>query len=204
MKALDLFCGLGGWSDGLALEGFEVLGVEIDPKIAKQYKHNIIVDDIKNIEKLYNFYKKQFHNFDLIVGSPPCRDFSIFAKRFGSTWKKNPPNPKKGLELIQVFLNFIKKSKPSYWLMENVPGLIPYLNIKSRFTTCLGPPEKQQMRRTFWGNFPYFLIPIQHNMKVARFRPEVGRQAKRNSLDRSKIPLPIARALGKAVKEQLR
>jgi site-specific DNA-cytosine methylase len=26
MKALDLFCGLGGWSDGLAVEGFDVLG----------------------------------------------------------------------------------------------------------------------------------------------------------------------------------
>lgn len=30
MKALDLFCGLGGWSDGLALEGFEMLGIEIN------------------------------------------------------------------------------------------------------------------------------------------------------------------------------
>ncbi|MBA7694041.1 hypothetical protein ES703_102642 [subsurface metagenome] len=34
MKALDLYCGLGGWSDGLALECFDVLGVEIDPEIA--------------------------------------------------------------------------------------------------------------------------------------------------------------------------
>ena len=32
LKALDLFCGLGGWSDGLSLEGFEVSGVEINKK----------------------------------------------------------------------------------------------------------------------------------------------------------------------------
>jgi len=50
MKALDLFCGLGGWSDGLAMEGFEVLGVEIEPKITKLYKHDVICADVRTLD----------------------------------------------------------------------------------------------------------------------------------------------------------
>ena len=66
MRALDLFCGFGGWSDGLVLEGFEVLGVEIEPEIAELYKHPVIVDDVRNLDP------EDFRGYDVIVGSPPC------------------------------------------------------------------------------------------------------------------------------------
>lgn len=196
MKVLDLFCGIGGWSDGFAIEGFEVIGVEINPNIAKLYKHPVIIQDINTLDG------KQFKDYDVIVGSPPCRDFSIFAKRFGKTWKKNPPDPQQGLKLIHEFIRVVQEAKPKYWIMENVPGLIPYFK-PPRFTTYLEPPEKQQMRRSFWGVFPLFLFPVQHDMKVARYRPEVGRKAKRNALERAKIPLPVTRAFAYAIHQAL-
>jgi len=194
---VDLFSGLGGWSDGFASEGFQVLGVEIEPKIARLYKHPCIVADVRRLDG------KRFKDFDVIVGSPPCRDFCIFAKRFGKTWKKNPPNPTKGLELVNSFLGFVEEAKPKFWVMENVPGLIEYLNVKPEVTKYLGPPEKQQMRRCFWGKFPYFFIPSDYSMKVMRYRPEVGRKAETKGYNRAKIPYPVAQAFARACKEAL-
>lgn len=116
MKALDLFCGLGGWSDGLAKEGFDILGVEIEPKIAELYKHSVIVEDVRNLDPI------DYQGYDLVVGSPPCRDFTQLTS-FGHRWK-DPPNPERGLELVKTFLNFVEIAQPKYWLMENVIPLV--------------------------------------------------------------------------------
>lgn len=194
MKLLDCFCGLGGASEGFHREGFDCTGIDIENM---GYPYRFIQADITRVDA------SDFEGYDVIWGSPPCRDFSIFAKRFGKTWKKNPPNPEQGLILVKAFLKFVEQTKPKYWIMENVPGLIPYLGIQPSFTSCLGPPEKQQMRRSFWGTFPPFLLPIKHNMLVARYRPEVGRKAKRNQSERAKIPLTCSLAFAKACREQL-
>jgi hypothetical protein len=87
--------------------------------------------------------------------------------------------------------------------MENSPYLSDHLGMNPELVACLGPPEKQQMRRGFWGNFPKFLLPIKQNMKPKRFRPEVGRIAENNQFERAKIPLTCSRAFAKACKEAL-
>lgn len=190
MKALDLFCGLGGWSDGLALEGFDVLGVEINPEIATLYKHKVMVQDVLNLEKLLNFYRTKFNNYDLIVGSPPCRDFTQLPD---TRWKE-PKKTDRGLILIHAFLRIVKKLKPKYWLMENVVGLTEYLNIKPQCIVRLTSGK----RRALWGNFSPFLIPRDYSHPK-----HMNIHGKHRAWIRAKIPLPTARALGKTVKEQL-
>ena len=196
MKALDLFCGLGGFSDGLALEGFEVLGVEIEPKIAALYKHPVIVADIRSLNP------ENFKGYDLIVGSPPCRDFARpICSVFGHRWKR-PPDPAYGMVLVRAFLNFVKVAEPRFWLMENVIGLKEYLEIPPKCESYLG----LYMKRALWGNFPPFLIPMDMNKK-SMFQPGSFCKPVDNtwlrSWNRAKIPLPVARALGRAVKERL-
>jgi len=207
LKALDLFCGLGGWSDGLASEGFKVLGVEIEPKIAKLYKHPVLVEDVRNLNG------KIFRDFTLIVGSPPCRDFSVIGNVFGHTWKR-PPDPKgEGMSLVKSFLSCVKSANPKYWLLENVPKLQKYIG-PAKVETFLGV---NHMRRCFWGNFPTFLIP-KSAFKIVypghwdkdpkrNNRPNEGRifniQGKYRKWERAKIPLPLAKALGKAIKNDL-
>lgn len=195
MKALDLFCGLGGWSDGLALEGFKVLGVEINWRIAQLYKyrgkHEVIVKDVRNLNPL------NFIGYDLIVGSPPCREFSSFAnfayerikRNQPGQWKK-PPNIETGLELVYCFLNFVEKAKPKYWLMENVPNLEKYIGKPIVRRAHIG----KTMFRSFWGNFPAFLIPMDLSKKPI----QKTTQNRFRKWERAKIPLPVARALGKA------
>jgi len=70
MRFLDCFCGLGGASEGFAREGFECVGIEINPEIAKLYPYDCIVADIRTLDGT------RFEGFDVIWGSPPCRDFT--------------------------------------------------------------------------------------------------------------------------------
>jgi site-specific DNA-cytosine methylase len=193
LKALDLFCGLGGWSDGLALEGFEVLGVEINQEIADLYKHPVICEDVRNLNPL------DFAGYDLIVGSPPCRDFTRLpdhaVRSDGTIWKwKNPKNPEKGMELVNAFLRMVEEASPHYWLMENVPGLTKHLDLKPRCKAYLG----KSMQRCFWGTYPAFLIPV--DLMKRKIWDIQGRY---RAWERARMPLPVARALGKAVSDAL-
>lgn len=183
MKALDLFCGLGGWSDGLAAEGFKVLGVEIEPHIAELYKHPVIIQDVRDL------LGSDFKGYDLIVGSPPCRDFSQFTS-LGHRWKV-PPDPEgEGMSKVNAFLRIVKEAEPRFWLMENVVRLEKYLGEPPRCKARLS----KTMIRGFWGNFPAFLIPKDASKGLIRHT-----QGKLRSWERAKIPEPVARALGKAV-----
>lgn len=196
MKVLDLFCGLGGWSDGFAAEGFEVLGVEIDRKIARLYKHPVIVADVRTLNG------EMFKSFDVIVGSPPCRDFSEFARVYGHKWKE-PPNPEKGLILVNSFLKFVEKAKPTFWLMENVANLEKFLSLKPKVVTYLTKRKKHG----FWGDFPPFLVP--RTNKVLTYMKNGKKYhktpyGKLGSWRYSRIPFPVAQALARATKNTIK
>ena len=188
LKALDLFCGLGGWSDGLALEGFEVLGVEINQKIAELYKHPVIVADVCSLDPL------DFRGYDLIVGSPPCRDFV----KGSDSWWKIKKDPAQGKVLIDAFLRIVGESGPKYWLMENVWGAVNYVSTPPRGNFKLS----RTMYRPFWGNFPAFLIPVDYNKKSMQYYSNRWKRDLR-SWEKARIPLPIARALGRAIANEL-
>lgn len=196
-KALDLFCGLGGWSDGLALEGFECLGVEIELKIAKLYKHKVIIADVRSVDG------SKFKGFDLIVGSPPCRDFtqlpdhSITRKGIKREWIR-PKDPEQGLILVNAFLKFVDDAKPQFWLMENVKGLKKYIGAP-RVESHLSYTDKgfKGMFRCFWGNFPHFLIYRGITQGKTRL------SALNRSWERARIPLPISRGLGRTLRSVL-
>lgn len=194
LKMLDCFCGLGGASQGFADEGFDCTGIDIT-KLG--YPYRFIQADMNALNG------EQYKGFDVIWGSPPCRDFSIFAKRFGKTWKANPPNPQNGLKLVQTYLQFVMTAKPTFWVMENVPALIEALGMEPRFIANLR--RKNQMVRAFWGNFPNFLLPRDNKNEVMRYRSECNEknQVMRSSKERAKIPLPCSKTFAMAFKQAL-
>lgn len=188
MKALDLFSGYGGTSDGLALEGFEILGVEYKPDIAAYYMHPVLVCPVEALDPA------EFQGYDLIVGSPPCRDFT----RGSDAWWKEKKSVEHGLKNVHTFLNFIDIAKPKYWMMENVRGLIEHIEMKPRGIYKLS----RTMYRAFWGNYPSFLVPLDLDKPRLSDIDNWSKTMSRQNL-KAKIPLPFSRALGKAVREAI-
>ena len=72
---IDLFCGLGGWTDGLLAEGYNVVGFDIERHNygTGGYPAQLILQDVLTL------HGKQFRNAALIVASPPCQEFSYMA-----------------------------------------------------------------------------------------------------------------------------
>lgn len=73
--AIDLFCGLGGWAEGLLSEGWNVVGFDIERHDygTGGYPGQLVLQDAMTI------HGWQFRNADLIVASPPCTEYSYMA-----------------------------------------------------------------------------------------------------------------------------
>jgi site-specific DNA-cytosine methylase len=186
---LDCFCGMGGTSDGFSMEGFDVTGIDIvDAPKMLGYKHRFIQADMLSLKG------EDFKGYDVIWGSPPCREFTSCVEPFSHRWKK-PPNLQEGLALVNSYLWFIQSAKPGIWIMENHPNLKKHVIYRSRFTGKLS----NGMRRSFWGNFPIFMLPSSNKKSIWKGKYN----NKTRSWERAKIPLACSRAFAKACHEAL-
>lgn len=73
--AIDLFCGLGGWTEGLLAEGYRVVGFDVERHVYgdERYPAQLVLQDVLTI------HGRQFASADLIVASPPCQEYSYMA-----------------------------------------------------------------------------------------------------------------------------
>lgn len=130
-KYIDLFCGAGGLSLGFDSAHFDnIFAVEFNPEFAKTYsrnfpKHNLIVDDIRNIdnEKIKELVGK--NEIDVIIGGPPCQGFSI-AGNIGRTFIDDERN-----RLFKEFVRFVTCVQPKMFVMENVAAMATHLKGKT-------------------------------------------------------------------------
>lgn len=168
MRAIDLYAGIGGWSLGLRLAGIEVVA-SYERWHAAIDTHNgnhggsIEPVDIRKLD-VGDLPK----DIDLVVGSPPCTEFS-YSNRGGSG------NLSEGLKDLVKFLEIVDHLQPRYWALENVPRVADVL--REGFQTAGHPlhrfshltPEieiidfsrfgtPQSRRRCIAGNIPFELI----------------------------------------------
>ncbi len=127
MRAIDLFCGAGGLSRGLSDAGMDiVLGVDSWGPAVDTYRRNmshpVRCMDLCEVDQASDELTSL--NPDLIVGGPPCQDFSSAGKRSEGT----------RANLTEVFAEIVGRCKPNFILMENVPRVrssTAYRNAKS-------------------------------------------------------------------------
>lgn len=115
-KAIDLYSGIGGWTLGLKMAGIKVLAsYEWWPDANNTHNKNFGKDIPEtNIRELKLGDLPSPNDVDIVVGSPPCTQFS-FSNKGGKG------DIEDGLKDVQKFLQIVRHLKPIYWAMENVP-----------------------------------------------------------------------------------
>ena len=169
MRAIDLYSGIGGWSLGLKLAGIEVVAsFEWWDRANDTHEKNLGLQVHEtNIRELD--FKLLPKNIDLVVGSPPCTQFS-FSNRGGSG------DVADGMKDVIKFLEVVQHLKPKFWAMENVPRLKTLLEEARRANSPLEPFRKlidkmeihivnmaefgvpQDRQRCIAGVFPFELL----------------------------------------------
>ena len=198
LKVLDLCSGLGGFSEAFVddLE-WEVMRIENNPLLS-EVPHTEIIDIFEFRDTLADMidrgYKPAYP--DLILFSPPCREFSLgfhapqaVASREGRYEEYSPD-----LTILECGLDIIKMLNPRYWIIENVKGSIRH------FEPYVGRPKCSFGAWYFYGKFPIINIGFGAIPKKAHM--DKGSKHPLRLQYRSLIPLPISKAIKKAVEEQ--
>lgn len=128
MKFLDLFAGIGGFRLGLERAGHECVGyVEWDKYARQSYEaiHNTEGEWTKNDITAVSDeeWSELKDKVDIITGGSPCQSFSIAGKRLGFEDTRGT--------MFFHYANAIKQIEPSYFIFENVKGLVSHDNGKT-------------------------------------------------------------------------
>jgi C-5 cytosine-specific DNA methylase len=85
---IDLFCGLGGWTDGMLAEGYDVIGFDIERHAYGDhaYPAQLVLQDVLTL------HGSQFRDAALIVASPPCQEYSYRAMPWKRARALPPPD----------------------------------------------------------------------------------------------------------------
>jgi hypothetical protein len=172
--AIDLFCGLGGWADGLLAEGYDVVGFDVEQHVYgdHHYPASLVLQDVRTI------HGSQFKGAALIVASPPCQAYSYRAMPWSRAKALPPPEntlfeacfriQREACEAsgrhIPLIVENVRGAQPwvgrarwnygSYYLWGDVPALMPvtFKGFKSTGMNWSDPTKRGQDFTRVAGN----------------------------------------------------
>jgi DNA (cytosine-5)-methyltransferase 1 len=115
LKVISLFSGCGGLDLGFAQAGFEIVYAnDNDPAVWDTFEknHRISIDR----RSLFDIKSDEIPEADGIIGGPPCQSWSLAGEMRGAKDERG--------QLFYEYVRVLKDKKPSFFLAENVPGII--------------------------------------------------------------------------------
>lgn len=114
MRVVDLFCGCGGMSLGFQKAGYKIAAAfdNWDDAITvyhNNFSHPVIHQDLSDVEKAAE--KVGHYHPDMIIGGPPCQDFSSAGDRDEEGGRG---------DLTVNYAQIIAAVRPEWFVMENV------------------------------------------------------------------------------------
>lgn len=129
--AVDLFCGAGGLSLGLARAGFTVVAAaDSDAASVRTHEANLgpltFCGDLTDPTPFIDFMNERgLRRAELVAGGPPCQPFSRAGsskiRSLVSIGKREAADRR--AELWRSFIEVVEHLKPSVVLLENVPDM---------------------------------------------------------------------------------
>ena len=118
MRVVDLFCGCGGLSLGFVKAGMEIVAAfdnwtDALAVYRNNFRHPAIRADLMDIDASVELIRP--YAPDMIIGGPPCQDFSSAGKR--------DENNGRG-DLTVAYAEIISRIRPQWFVMENVERIL--------------------------------------------------------------------------------
>lgn len=165
--AIDLFCGLGGWTEGLLAGGWHVVGFDIERHVYGEHRYpaQLVIQDVLTL------HGSQFKDASLIVASPPCQEYSYMAmpwslaKEKAAEYRSGKRDVEKLNALFDACFRIQREACAAAGshiplIVENVRGAIPWVG-RSRWN--FGSFH-------FWGDVPALMPVATKAAQVPGFR----------------------------------
>jgi len=151
--AIDLFCGLGGWTEGLLAEGWDVIGFDIEQHIYGEHRYpaQLVVQDVRTL------HGSQFKTADLIVASPPCQAYSYR----GMPWTRARALPPPDNELFEACFRIQREAGEAAG--RYIPLVVENVRAAQKW---VGRARWNFGSFYLWGDVPALMPPVRRELKV--------------------------------------
>jgi len=187
-RVLDLFCGLGGFSQAFAdSERWSVTTVDIEARFEPDRVADVFALRPSDFEREY----------DVVLASPPCTQFSAVQDLNGA----HEPSGD-AVALVYHTLGVIKGLSPTYWVLENPRGrLRSYIGKPTATVTYCQYGEGYQKPTDLWGRHPPMTYRRCQRGANCHTNHSTGSNAMRDghgkttSAERAKVPAELSAAI---------
>ena len=156
MRVIDLFSGLGGFSQAFLDRGHDVTRYDNNERFRDV--HNTIIKDVLDLTS------RDITDADIILASPPCTCFSFASQgKYHPRLKAPHEAVFKSVHLVEHAINIIKEANPTFWILENPVGrLRGYIGKPSAKTTWAAWGTIYKKPTYLWGTLPPIDWKIAH------------------------------------------
>ena len=214
-RVLDLFCGLGGFSQAFAeSDRWDVTTVDIEARFEPD-----------RVADVFDLRPSDFeHDFDVVLASPPCTQFATIrnvTKGGDDAWTNGEPNTdaaRDALALVHHTEGLIRGLAPDYWILENPRGMLRTHWRPPRATVWYCQYGEDSAKPTdLWGEHP----PMRYrtctygndacgHVRTKSYKEHGGGSDNRQGIltesdpaERAKVPAALSRAIRDACERAL-